>query len=240
MSTRGYNIIKEEFFSKSGLRHDRKQFKNRWTQCKNMYSFWLFLNSQSGLGRRTYGTIVASESFWKIHTEKCTECRKFQYGVPTYMDHLAEMFHGIVVDGSSSCIPGDAHGRQQEICDEEQGEDEYGERFLNSSTPSSGRKRCSSTTDTTSSPPKKPKPTMSKMFEGLITEMQTARNEDTEVFNQIKNYQLEKDSSDMDDFSICLSLAEESCNAPNFAVEFFLFFTRQNSGVTFSFSFSPR
>jgi glucose uptake protein GlcU len=30
------------------------------------------------------------------------------------------------------------------------------------------------------------------------------------------------------------------CNAPNFAVEFFLFFTRQNSGVTFSFSLSPR
>jgi hypothetical protein len=30
------------------------------------------------------------------------------------------------------------------------------------------------------------------------------------------------------------------CNAPNFAVEFFLFFTRQNSGVTFSFSFFPR
>jgi hypothetical protein len=106
------------------------------------------------------------------------------------MDHLAEMFHGIVVNGSSSCIPGDAHGRQQEICDEEQGEDESGERFLNSSTPSSGRKRCSSTTDTASSPPKKPKPTMSKMFEGLITEMQTTRNEDTEVFNQIKNYQL--------------------------------------------------
>jgi hypothetical protein len=31
-----------------------------------------------------------------------------------------------------------------------------------------------------------------------------------------------------------------TCNAPNFAVEFFLFFTRQNSGVTFPFSFSPR
>jgi hypothetical protein len=31
-----------------------------------------------------------------------------------------------------------------------------------------------------------------------------------------------------------------ACNAPNFAVNFFLFFTRQNSGVTFSFSFSPR
>jgi hypothetical protein len=32
----------------------------------------------------------------------------------------------------------------------------------------------------------------------------------------------------------------QGCNAPNFAVEFFLFFTRQNSGVTFSFSFSLR
>jgi hypothetical protein len=30
-----------------------------------------------------------------------------------------------------------------------------------------------------------------------------------------------------------------SCNAPNFAVEFFLFFTRQNSGVTLSFFFFP-
>jgi hypothetical protein len=34
--------------------------------------------------------------------------------------------------------------------------------------------------------------------------------------------------------------AARRCNAPNFAVEFFLFFTRQNSGVTFPFSFSPR
>ena len=51
---------------------------------------------------------------------------------------------------------------------------------------------------------------MSKMFEGLIIEMQTSRNEDTGVFNQIKNYHLEKDSSGMDDFSTCLSLAEES------------------------------
>jgi hypothetical protein len=35
-------------------------------------------------------------------------------------------------------------------------------------------------------------------------------------------------------------MLEVNCNAPNFAVEFFLFFTRQNSGVTFSFSFSLR
>jgi hypothetical protein len=69
MTTRGYNLIKEEFFSKTGLRHDTKQFKNRWTQCKALYSFWLFLNNQSGLGRRADGVVIASDSFWKTHTE---------------------------------------------------------------------------------------------------------------------------------------------------------------------------
>jgi hypothetical protein len=40
---------------------------------QNMYSFCLFLNTESGLGRRVEGTIVASESFWKTHTEVSTD-----------------------------------------------------------------------------------------------------------------------------------------------------------------------
>jgi hypothetical protein len=39
---------------------------------------------------------------------------------------------------------------------------------------------------------------------------------------------------------LCTHNPDLRCNAPNFAVEFFLFFTRQNSGVTFPFSFSLR
>jgi hypothetical protein len=62
-------MIKKEFFSKTGLRHDTKPFKNRWTQCKALYSFWLFLNNQSGLGSRDAGVVIALDSFWKTHTE---------------------------------------------------------------------------------------------------------------------------------------------------------------------------
>ena len=61
--------------------------------------------------------------------QKRKECRKFQHAIPTYMEQLAEMFHGIVVDGSSSCIPGDVHRVY-----EEQEEDGDGEDLLNSST----------------------------------------------------------------------------------------------------------
>ena len=73
-----------------------------------------------------------------IWLQKRTECRKFQYGIPTYMEHLAEMFHGIVVDGSSSCIPR-SDNRQSEEVYEEEGDDGDGEGFLNSTPTSSSR-----------------------------------------------------------------------------------------------------
>ena len=71
------------------------------------------------------------------------------------MEHLAEMFHGIVVDGSSSCIPGSDNRQSEEVYEE--GDDGDGEGFLNSTPTSSSRKRASSTTDTATSPPKKEK-----------------------------------------------------------------------------------
>jgi hypothetical protein len=54
------------------------------------------------------------------------------------MEHLAEMFHGIVVDGSSSCIPR-SDNRQSEEVYEEEGDDRDGEAFLNSTPTSSSR-----------------------------------------------------------------------------------------------------
>jgi hypothetical protein len=75
--------------------------------------------------------------------------------IPAYIEQLAEMFHGIVVDGSSSCIPRDVHRPSQEVYEEQEGEDGYGEEFLNSSTPSSRGKK--SITSTTRSTPKKAK-----------------------------------------------------------------------------------
>ena len=37
---------------------------------------------------------------------KYQEYKKFRWTIPTYIDHLVEMFHGNTVDGRSSCIPG--------------------------------------------------------------------------------------------------------------------------------------
>jgi hypothetical protein len=125
------------------------------------------------------------------------------------MEHLAEMFHGIVVDGSSSCIPR-SDNRQSEEVYEEEGDDRDGEAFLNSTPTSSSRKRASSTTDTATSPPKKGKSSMIKVLEGIIIEMQTSRTTDTEVFTQITNTQQNRSTLPTEDIESCLNLAEAS------------------------------
>ena len=75
MTARGYKNIAIKFeqnrglrhsrmqFKNRGLRHSRMQFKNRWEELKRFYSFWLWLNKQTGLGRSPSGGIVASDEF---------------------------------------------------------------------------------------------------------------------------------------------------------------------------------
>ena len=68
MTGRGYKNIAAKFELIRGLRHSKTQLKNRWESLKRLYSFWLWLNKQTGLGRAN-GTVVASEAFWKQHTK---------------------------------------------------------------------------------------------------------------------------------------------------------------------------
>jgi hypothetical protein len=115
------------------------------------------------------------------------------------MEQLAEMFHAIVFDVSSSYIPCDVHIPSQEVYEEQEGD---GENFLNSSTPSGRGKR--SICNTTRSPPKKSKNPMVNMFKGLISEMQLARNVDTDVFNQLKTIWENKSLQAINQFNSCL------------------------------------
>jgi hypothetical protein len=39
--------------------------------------------------------------------QKRNECKKFKHIIPVYLDYLREMFHDVIVDGQSSCIPGE-------------------------------------------------------------------------------------------------------------------------------------
>ena len=96
------------------------------------------------------------------------------YGVPTYVDQLGEMFHGVTVDGSTSCTPGQGSIDPEECADEE-GEDADGEGFVNSPMSSNTRKRASSSTSIATSPPKKSKSPMLKMFQGLLKELEITK-----------------------------------------------------------------
>lgn len=44
--------------------------------------------------------------------QKKAECKKFRLGITAYIGFLHEMFHGVAVDGRTSCIPG--YGNEDE------------------------------------------------------------------------------------------------------------------------------
>ncbi len=70
MTTRGYQIIAEKYFQKIGLRHNKTQLKNRWDVLKSMYSFWLGLLNDTGLGwDHAKGTVAAPVEYWKKVTK---------------------------------------------------------------------------------------------------------------------------------------------------------------------------
>jgi hypothetical protein len=68
MTSRGYKNIAEKFEVSRGLRHSKTQLKNIWEGLKRLYTFWLWLNKQTGLGRANR-TVVASNKIWKDNTK---------------------------------------------------------------------------------------------------------------------------------------------------------------------------
>uniref|UniRef100_A0A0A8XQZ6 Uncharacterized protein n=1 Tax=Arundo donax TaxID=35708 RepID=A0A0A8XQZ6_ARUDO len=64
MTNRGYKNIQEKYLISTKLRHFIKQLRNRWTQLKGLYQFWLWLNKQTRLDRAN-GMAVAPDLFGK-------------------------------------------------------------------------------------------------------------------------------------------------------------------------------
>ncbi|KAK8462627.1 hypothetical protein SEVIR_1G238380v4 [Setaria viridis] len=67
MTRRGYCNMKKGMLLKTGLNLSIKQLKNRWPQCRVLYTFWNMLQTDTGLGRRSDGSVVASASWWERH-----------------------------------------------------------------------------------------------------------------------------------------------------------------------------
>jgi hypothetical protein len=69
MSAEGYQAIIAGYYSKTGLLHDRIQFKNQIGILKSIYSFWSFLQVHTGLGRKADGSVDADSEYWKPYVE---------------------------------------------------------------------------------------------------------------------------------------------------------------------------
>uniref|UniRef100_J3LD71 Myb/SANT-like domain-containing protein n=1 Tax=Oryza brachyantha TaxID=4533 RepID=J3LD71_ORYBR len=70
MKNIAYQNIAVKYLQKTGLRHSKVQLKKRWDILKGMYSFWLSLLKDTGLGwDSTKGTVAASDDYWKKVTK---------------------------------------------------------------------------------------------------------------------------------------------------------------------------
>ncbi|CAL4986928.1 unnamed protein product [Urochloa decumbens] len=144
------------------------KLRNRKDQLKALYQFWCRLQKDTGLGRNPDGSIAASKTWWKDNTKGKPEWRRLQFGDPEYLDCMHLMFKDVVVDGSTSYVPGQDDGEEEE----EEEEQEEGEEEDEDPSPisSNSRKRSSSTgsMSTATSPPKKSKSAMVQVFRHLV------------------------------------------------------------------------
>jgi hypothetical protein len=104
------------------------------------------------------------------HSEFCqnhSEWKKLQYGPPENLDQLQQMYEHSVVDGSSSCIPG-------EHMNEGDGGDDLDEDIA---SPASGaRKKRACNTSTATSPLKRGQSPMLKIMRGMWGTLQLKGN----------------------------------------------------------------
>jgi hypothetical protein len=158
------------------------------------------MNAQTGLGRAN-GTAVADDDWWEEHTKVLrlvclksswtvhfilytqwlmrtdflqgnSELKKLRNGPPEWLDQLEVMFEQLVVDGTTSCIPGEQMGDENE----EGGEHDQNEgHSSDNGTPRTNyqSKRGNSTCTTATSPQKKSKSPMVRIMKGMLETMQT-------------------------------------------------------------------
>nr|AAO19381.1 hypothetical protein [Oryza sativa Japonica Group]ABF98352.1 transposon protein, putative, CACTA, En/Spm sub-class [Oryza sativa Japonica Group] len=105
MTKTGWKEIRKGYYAATELVHDNEQFGFRYRGLKNMWTFIQKLRTDTRLGRRPDGTVVASEKWWDDNTKGHPKLRKLKNGMPDYLDELDRMFMGVTVDGLTSFVP---------------------------------------------------------------------------------------------------------------------------------------
>ncbi|CAN6349917.1 unnamed protein product [Urochloa humidicola] len=99
--------------------------------------------------------------------DKPSEWRKLEFGNPEYIDLMKIMFKDVVVDGSTSYVPGQEDPEEKE--EEEEEEEEKEEQEEEETTPKSSSTRKRSNSSTCTSPSKKTKSPMVRVIKDLVT-----------------------------------------------------------------------
>ncbi|KAE8801321.1 hypothetical protein D1007_23016 [Hordeum vulgare] len=162
-------------------------------RSESFYSFWLWLNKQTGLGRSPNGELWQVMNFEKnilryiscnfyFHGSYCcimhiirihllyfgqghAAWRKLKYGPPENLFELEIMFEHTAVDGSTSCVAREQMDDEGDIGEE--GGDEADVRPLSVSN----NKRSSNWTAAVTSPKKRIKSPMVRIMKGMYEEM---------------------------------------------------------------------
>ena len=74
MNKSGWKEVRSRFYAATGLMHDTEQFGNRYRKLKDLWQFIQNLRSDSGLGCRPDGSVVATETWWKNNAQVRLVC----------------------------------------------------------------------------------------------------------------------------------------------------------------------
>lgn len=160
MTKKGLDEVLTQFRATTNLVHDKEQLGSRYGQLKSLYGFIKKLKTQSCLGRREDGSVIATEDWWENNTKGHPEWKKLKNGWPDYLEDLEHMFHGVAVDGSTAYVPG--QGEVLEVDNEEDDEEDDGnDDSVTPATPvtpsSNGSLKRANSICTTAKSPKKTK-----------------------------------------------------------------------------------
>ncbi|RLN09453.1 hypothetical protein C2845_PM11G01800 [Panicum miliaceum] len=181
---------------------DGSPLKNQIGILKSIYSFWGYMQSHTGLGRKPDGSVDADSDYWRPYLEGKPYLKKVLKGPPANLDQLEEMFSGNIVDGSTTFVPGDDYGEGHEGAWAEEAEEDY-VQIPRSSSSQKSKRSLGSTTSTCDSPVKKSKSPMVRYVKDISVTFKEAM--------QVNNKEMLKRAANKEAVSVkrCQQLAFE-------------------------------